>query len=283
MRFATALAATIAFLTICPSSLVAAEKAKAADAKAKPAAADPGPNWGSLPLQFIYDGEAPEPEVIMPVRGAELCGKFKIIDEELLVDKKTKGLANVIVTLNHKRKELPEKLPAVVQNLAKKKVQMTNKACRFEPHVGVLWTEQELSLGNNDPGVHNMLFNLLYNKPFNEVIQPGSVVPKTLKRAEKLPRPVSCSIHPFMQAWIVVKDHPYAAVSGKTGEATIAHLPVGTWEFQLWHEKVGYLSDIELNGKPATGKKGVYSWKVKSGSNEPLRIVLNPKLFQPAK
>jgi hypothetical protein len=280
MRFAIALAAMTVSLTICPSSLVAAEKAKAADAKAKPAAADPGPNWGSLPLQFIYDGEAPDPEVLTPLNGVATCGKFKIIDEGLLVDKKTKGLANVVVTLNHKRKELPEKLPAVVQNLAKNKVRMTNKGCRFEPHVGVLWTEQTLELANNDPGVHNMLFNVIYNKPFNELLQPNAVIDKSFKRAEKLPRPVSCGIHPFMVGWVVVKEHPYVAVSGKTGEATVAHLPVGTWEFQLWHEKAGYLSNITLNGKPAAGKKGVYSWKIGPGRNEPLRIVLNPKLFQ---
>ncbi|MDA0588090.1 MAG: hypothetical protein O2820_01490 [Planctomycetota bacterium] len=281
MRSSVVLAAIIALLASCVPQLVANDKAKTVETEAKPA--DPGPGWGSLPFQFIYDGEAPEPEVITPVRGAELCGKFKIIDEGLLVDKKTRGLANVVVTLNHKRKELPEALPEIVQNLAKIKVQMTNKACRFEPHVGTVWTEQTLELGNKDPDVHNMLFNLLYNIPFNEVIPPNSTATKTLKLAEKLPRPVSCSIHPFMQGWIVVKDHPYAAVSGNTGEATIAHLPVGEWEFQLWHEKVGYLSDITLNGKPATGTKGVYTWKIGSGTNERLKIELNPKLFQPEK
>jgi hypothetical protein len=284
MRFAIAITAAISILTVCSSSLDAAEKTNPVekakpDAKAKPAAPDPGPGWGTLPLQFIYDGDAPEPEVVTPVNGAETCGKFKIFDEELLVDKKTKGLANVVVTLNHKRKDLPEKLPVVVQNLAKNKVRMTNKACRFEPHVAVVWTEQKMELANNDPGVHNMLFNVLYNRPFNEVLQPNSVVEKSFTRAEKLPRPISCGIHPFMVGWVVLKDHPYAAVSGQTGEATIAHLPVGTWEFQLWHEKSGYLSRIDLNGKAVTGTKGVYEWTVKSGKNEPLRIAIDPAVF----
>lgn len=254
--------------------------AKAGDAVKKAAAPDPGPGWGSLPLEFIYEGTPPVPGKITPVRGAALCGKFDIIDEDLLVDPKTKGIANVVVTLNHKRRELPKKLPAIVQNLANNKVEMTNKECRFDPHVGVLWTEQTLVLSNKDPDVHNMLGNLIYNAPFNKVLQPkAKPIEMKLKTAEKLARDVSCVIHPYMKGWLVVKDHPYAAVSSKVGQATVAHLPEGTWEFQLWHEAVGYLSDIELNGKPVTGTKGIYKWKIQSGMNKPLRIVVNEKFF----
>ncbi len=254
--------------------------AKKRNSVKKAAAPDPGPGWGSLPLEFIYDGTPPIPDKIKPVRGAALCGMFNIIDEELLVDPKTKGIANVVVTLNHKRRELPKKLPPIVQDLAGNKVEMTNKACRFEPHVGVLWTEQTLVLSNKDSDVHNMLGNLVYNAPFNKVLQPkAKPIEMKLKTAEKLARDVSCVIHPYMKGWLVVKDHPYAAVSSKLGQATVAHLPEGTWEFQLWHEAVGYLSDIELNGKPVTGKKGIYKWEIKSGTTKPLRIVVKEKVF----
>ncbi|MFP6762216.1 MAG: hypothetical protein VB858_01320 [Planctomycetaceae bacterium] len=243
-------------------------------------AADPGPDWGTLQLQFRYDGKPPVPQKIRPVRGAELCGKYKIVDEELLVDPKTGGLRNVIVMLNHKRGELPRKLPDIVQGLANRKVRMTNKGCRFEPHVAVLWTEQTLELANDDPGVHNMLANLIYNSPFNQVIPGDTAVSVALKRAEKLPRDISCSIHPYMRGWLVVKDHPYSAVSGNTGQAVIAHLPVGDWEFQLWHEKAGYLSEIMLNGRQVTGRKGVYTWKIKPGKNGILPITVSSKIFQ---
>lgn len=256
---------------------VDAEAGRGAESTAVP---DPGPDWGSLPLEFIYEGTPPEPEKITPVRGAALCGKFQIIAEDLLVDPKTRGIANVVVTLNHKRRELPKKLPTVVQNLAKKKVEMTNRACRFEPHVGILWTEQTLVLSNRDPDVHNMLGNLIYNAPFNKVLQPQArPIEMKIDRAEKLARDVSCVIHPYMKGWLVVKDHPYAAVSSKIGKTTIAHLPVGEWEFQLWHESAGYLSEVEVNGSLTTGTKGVYRWQIRSGMNKPLRIVINEKVF----
>lgn len=276
VRFPLVLAAAVACSFSC-SSWLDADDGDAADSAR--VTADPGPDWGSLQIQFLYNGEAPEPEVIMPIRGAELCGKFKIIDEELLVDPKTKGLANVVVTLNHKRRELPKELPAVVQQRAEKPIRMTNKACRFEPHVCVLWTEQTLELANDDPDVHNMLANLIFNAPFNQVIQPGKPVQKKLALGEKYLCDISCSIHPFMKGWLVVKDHPYAGVSNRTGDVTIAHIPVGEWEFQLWHERPGYLSSIEVNGKPAAEKKGIYQWKIGPGKNEPLRIVLDPKDF----
>ena len=69
-------------------------------------------------------------------------------------------------------------------------------------------------------------------------------------------------------------------MSGKTGRADVAHLPVGEWNFQLWHEKAGYLQDVRLNGQQVTGKKGVYTWKVGPGENRILSVQVSAKVFQ---
>ena len=74
------------------------------------------------------------------------------------------------------------------------------------------------------------------------------------KISESLPLKVACDFHPWMQAYWMVVDHPYAAVTDKDGKFTIPNLPVGEHEFRVWHERKGY-----LNRK--------YAVKVQTGDN----------------
>jgi hypothetical protein len=57
--------------------------------------------------------------------------------------------------------------------------------------------------------------------------------------APSRPFPVACDLHPWMRAWWLVLDHPYAAISDAEGKFTIADLPPGNYEFRVWHEKFG--------------------------------------------
>ena len=47
---------------------------------------------------------------------------------------------------------------------------------------------------------------------------------------------VKCDIHPWMRAWWLIVDHPYAAISGKDGKFTIEKVPAGTQEFTAWQD-----------------------------------------------
>ena len=51
-----------------------------------------------------------------------------------------------------------------------------------------------------------------------------------------LPAPVSCSIHGWMRARMVVRPNPYFAISDKDGNFEIKDLPAGELEFQVWQE-----------------------------------------------
>ena len=69
----------------------------------------------------------------------------------------------------------------------------------------------------------------------------------------------SCNIHPWMDAYVWVFDHPYAAVTDKDGNYEIKDVPVGSKVRVVgWHEKVDYL---------APGKKGE-EMELKDGANE---------------
>jgi hypothetical protein len=238
---------------------------------------------GTLSGRVVFKGKPPVAEKLDLNKDIAICSKTHPLDEELLVNSKDGGVANVVVWLElAKGTTLPEvvlppgrKLPA--------EVVMTNMNCRFEPHIAVLTTKQTLVLGNDDPVAHNTLANLFYNSPFNEAIGTGATVRKKLTKVERRPAQVSCPIHAWMKGWVVVKDHSYVAVSDVHGRFQIRDLPPGEWAFQFWQEsagKVGYLSKMELKSGTVEDKKGIYRLTIKPGKNDLGEIAVDASLFE---
>ena len=48
-----------------------------------------------------------------------------------------------------------------------------------------------------------------------------------------------CDVHPWMAGWLVVVEHPYAAVTDAEGRFTIADVPPGAYTLAVWHERLG--------------------------------------------
>jgi len=44
-----------------------------------------------------------------------------------------------------------------------------------------------------------------------------------------------------MSAYVLVLDHPYAAITDEKGHFEIPDLPVGDHEFRVWQESAGWL------------------------------------------
>jgi len=235
---------------------------------------------GTLSGRVVFKGKPPVAEKLDLNKDLAICSKTHPVDEELLVDAKDGGLANVVVSIElAKGHKLPEVVPPKGRKLAAEVV-MTNKNCRFEPHIAVLTTKQTLVLGNDDPVAHNTLANLFYNTPFNEAIGTGATVKKQLTKAERRPAQVSCPIHAWMKGWLVVKDHPYVAVSDSHGRFKIRDLPSGEWTFQFWQEKAGYLSKMTLESGTVEDKKAIYKLVIKPGENRLGEITVDASLFE---
>ena len=156
---------------------------------------------------------------------------------------------------------------------ARDRVVLDNKGCRFEPRVAVLWTPQTLILKNSDDVAHNTSYTPFVNPGDNILIPPGAEVPKQLTESESRAAGASCSIHPWMKSWILVKDHPYAAVSGSDGMLEIQNLPVGKWTFQFWQEAIGYVVDIKLNGASQKWSRGRVELTIEDGKTTDVGIV----------
>lgn len=199
--------------------------------------------WGSLSGQFILDGDVPPVDEVENTKEKEVCSA-KVPTDEMVINKENKGIANVFVFIPAVKK------PTVPPELAKskdKEVVLDQKNCQFLPHAQVMRTDQILLVKSMDNCNHNTRPNPLKNNPENFTVPANERkgLPWKVNRAETNPTQVKCDIHPWMSAYVLVLDHPYAAVSDKYGKFTIENLPPGELEFRYWHERVGYVIQVE--------------------------------------
>lgn len=231
--------------------------------------------WGDLKMKFVFDGTPPAAKPISVDKDPQFCGKFGLVDEELIVNKSNGGIANVIVYMYTSTGPKPAIHPDYSES-ADAKVILDNAKCRFEPRVAILRTTQTLVLKNSDMVGHNTNYATFSNPPQNILIPEGSQTEQKLAKPERRPAQVACNIHPWMKAWLVVQETPYAGASDKNGELVLKNVPVGKWTFQLWHEAGGYVSDVKLNGEPTAWKRGRPELTIKPGMNDLGEIKFKP-------
>lgn len=230
MRFHRALAITPLFLTLIAASFVDSGTARAGD------------DYGSISGQFVLKGEVPEPKLLHKkgavVRDPSVCAAKDTLDDSLVIDAKSKGIANVFVYIRKVDKIHPDLVDPPAKVLT-----FDQKGCQYQPHAMFVRTGQTVLVKSSDACSHNTHTYPLRNKAENFVIAPGNQAGIPLKHPipELLPIKVGCDIHPWMQSWWLILDHPYVAVTNAKGEFAIEKLPVGTYEFRVWHEKAGYV------------------------------------------
>ncbi len=97
--------------------------------------------WGDLTGQILFEGTPPIPEKATITSDKEVCCEHDVVDESLLVDPQSKGVQNVIVMMTRSRtdkREVP--IHGDYEALKEKPVRIDNNACRFDPHVSLIWT-----------------------------------------------------------------------------------------------------------------------------------------------
>jgi plastocyanin len=201
--------------------------------------------WGSVKGRFVVDGTAPKP-VPLVVTKDQHCIDSKPVNESVVVGKDG-GLANVVVFIRLPRNGKVSVHPDYEAKLSEV-VKLDNHGCSFNPHVSLVRVGQPFVITNSDPVGHNTKAQLTQNASFNVIVAQGQENKVTFSKAEPMPMPVNCNIHPWMQGHVLVQDHPYMAASGEDGTFEIANVPAGKHEFQLWHEAAGYLKNLKYKG-----------------------------------
>jgi hypothetical protein len=222
--------------------------------------------------KFIYDGNPPKPEEL-DCKKEPACCLNKLFSQSLVVSK-DKEIANVFVYV---RTKLP--VPPELANAHKEPVLLDNKNCVFEPHAVGLVKGQKLIIGNSDTVGHNSNIAVQGINPIVPAGQKIEFEPKKLTLAGA--NEVSCNIHPWMKAWVLVRPDPFFAISSADGTFEIKGLPAGQeLEYQVWHERSGFVTTVKLNDKATTWDKGRFKQKLKAGANDLGEIKVAPKNFK---
>lgn len=225
-------------------------------------------DWGTVKGRFVFDGAPPERPKLVLNKDVEFCGKHEPRTEKLVVHPDDRGIANIVIWLDTKPGEKPAIHPSFEES-ASAKIKLANKGCRFDPHVCVLRTGQTLLIENADQVDHNTAAGLDRNAPFNDLTPASKSVERPrFTQTEKLPAQVQCSIHPWMTGWLVVKDHPYVAVTDEHGRFEMKNLSAGEHTFVVWHELPGFVQEVTRNGKAETWKRGKVTVRVAAGETE---------------
>ncbi len=198
---------------------------------------------GSISGAVKYDGEAPAAKKLPVSKDVNVCGVHEKFSEDLVVSA-TGGIQNVFVQVLGAKGEvtIPKERPSVVQ-----------KGCQFIPHIQVVPAGSRMNIMNEDGIAHNLHTLSVENPSFNR-LQPG-IKKRMITRKNDLliPEiiPMKCDLHGWMQAWIVVTDHPYHAISDQEGSFQISGIPPGTYTVQFWHETLGLQSQEVTVGSGA--------------------------------
>ncbi|WP_417383297.1 hypothetical protein [Gimesia sp.] len=217
--------------------------------------------WGNLSGKFIYTGEpvkqkrTPFPEPLSLVVGPQ------------------KGIKNIFVYLKH-RSLKENQIHPEYQKLPDQVVIQHQGNC-IEPHAIALWQpHQKLVVLNKDPIQHQThLFPLKNRLPDSIHQNPARKKIIEFEHAEFLPVLIKCDIHPWESGYLMVLDHPYFAITDETGAFQIKNLPVGEWEFRLWHEQAGRLAARE------EWDRGRIKMQIKPGDNDLGEIKVAPEVF----
>ncbi|MEX2113574.1 MAG: hypothetical protein WD845_10340 [Pirellulales bacterium] len=194
-----------------------------------------GTGWGTLKGTFKYVGTPPAPGVINADKDTEVCGKEGPLIDNSLVVSSGGGIANVVVYARAKRVHDSAKPLEAGQGSP---VIFDQKNCMFLTHVTAMQVGQPLDIKNSDPIGHNTKIDPRSGVPFNQNLPTGETVAYIPTAEEALPAGVSCSIHPWMRAYLLPRKDKYFAVTNDDGSFEIANLPAGEdLEIQVWHER----------------------------------------------
>lgn len=187
-----------------------------------------------------FDGAFPVDTVIHLTSDQTGCGQ-SVTDH--LVERTGNRVAGVAVWLTDIRegKSVP----------IERRFELLNDDCVMIPRVQAVTTGGTLDVISADVAMHNNRIvdvatgELQAVAPFND---NGQVIPfdRVLSKPGELE--VTCELHPWTRAYLLVLDHPYFAMTGKAGDFSIDGVPAGTYHLRAWHPVLGLIDQTVTVG-----------------------------------
>lgn len=214
------------------------------DSKPAPTPVVPGPGpvpmvattFGAVSGIVVVKGDDVAP-VTKKIAGQEAhCGAGPVDLGVWRVDAATRGLcdAHVWIEVAGVRPEWPAGRPAP---------SLDNGKCVFKPPV-VMMAPGDLRISNSDTIPHSANLDAKTNASENVMLPTGASRLLSLRIPERIE--VTCSVHPWMHAVVIVMKTPWEALSGEGGRFEMARVPVGRHRVKVWHRCVGEVDGGEV-------------------------------------
>jgi len=140
------------------------------------------------------------------------------------------GVVDAVLSLTPLDSSAPPARPAA------EPVRIVQAGMEYRPPVTAIQVGTEIEFPNKDDVQHH-LYSVsrpkrfekpLYAPGSHEVVmfdQPGVVL-------------LGCNIHDWMSAYVVIVETPYFALSDGAGTVTVAGLPAGRYQLEVWHARL---------------------------------------------
>ncbi len=213
-----------------------AETATTPSAEQSQTAAAPGALNATISGTITFGAEARREPGVLNMEADPVCAEKNeenpMTEQAFLLDE-SKGIANVLI-------QVTSGLPDMEFAAAESEVVFTQSGCIYDPHVLIARVGQTVKILNPDGTLHNVHVFGKVNEEFNQAMPAFQTeIERVFDQVETEPFAIKCDVHPWMNAYGVVLDHPYAAVTAADGSFSIPNLPAGTYQVEVWHELLG--------------------------------------------
>jgi plastocyanin len=236
MKFARALQlAALLMIVSAVAASCSAPQSPAPESGQKPATSTPAGPTGTIRGVVKLMGKPPAP-ASEPIKADQAtCGNSVSLPRISLGQ--DNGIKDTFVFLDG--------APAVDNSQAPPpaSVLMDQKKCQYAPHAMIVPVGTELEITNSDTILHNVNGKIIATEgllPKFNIAQPIQGQKNKTPALDKAGIvTLSCEAgHPWMSAFVLVTENPYAAITKDDGTFVIANVPVGTYHIKMWHEGV---------------------------------------------
>jgi hypothetical protein len=221
--------------------------------------------------KFVFSGQAPAPGTLdTKGKDGEVCDVHPLIDPTLTIDSASGGIKDLVV-FARKVSRVNEEAEAA----AREPTEFDQKFCLFLDHVKPVMVGQPITIKNSDPIAHKTAISPPGDTQFNPLIAGGGTAEYTFNRNQSAPVIVTCSIHPWMKAYMFPRKDPYSVTTAADGSFEITDLPAGEEiEFQVWHE-LGAAAQNGIQAGPV-GANGRFKLTIPADGVEDLGVIEVP-------